>query len=74
MAKSSEAIRDDEREIETEAAFAGKGPMGGESEGQYTMEKPTKDRSQELAQKAADNAAGEGPLSGVEGEGSVEVY
>jgi len=74
MAKDSEKIRDEERDIETEAAFAGKGPMGGESGGEYTMEKTTKDRSQELAQKAADMAAGEGPLGGVEGEGSIEVY
>ena len=72
MAKDSNKVRDEERDVEEEAAYAGNGPMGGESSGNWTMEKPKKDRSLEIAQKAADLASEEGPLGGVE-EGT-EIY
>jgi hypothetical protein len=64
MAKKSgdsNAIRDEEREIETRAASAGKGPIGGEEEGSgaggYTMPGCEKDNSISMAQRAADEAS-----------------
>ena len=63
MAKSrdSNKVRDEEREIETEAAFAGKGPLAGEEEGSgaggYMMPGCERDSSISMAQAAADKAA-----------------
>ncbi len=76
MAKSeTDSLRDEEREIETEAAYAGGGkkPEGGE--GQYLMEKPKKNDDIAFAQRVVDSAADEGGASGPGAGGEVsEIY
>lgn len=53
MAKyDSNAIRDQEREVETRAAFAGKGDEGGS--GDYSMPGTTRDTALEMCQGVAD--------------------
>lgn len=47
-------IRDEEREVETRAAFAGKGDDGGE--GLYSMPGTSNDSAIEMCQSAADAA------------------
>lgn len=57
MAKSggdSNSIRDEEVEVETRAAYAGKGMD--DSAGQYKMPKVTGDTSESMCQSAADAA------------------
>lgn len=70
---STEEIRDEEREVETRAAFAGKG-MGDDSEGDGKMPGVQRDESQSMCQRAADEARSynEGG-AGHEGTGT-EVY
>lgn len=63
MAKSrdSNKVREEERQVETEAAYAGKGALGGDEEGSgaggYSMPGCEKDSSLSMAQSAADAAA-----------------
>ncbi|MHB1950120.1 MAG: hypothetical protein ACYCQK_01445 [Acidiferrobacteraceae bacterium] len=52
----SNKIRDEEREVETRAAFAGKGDSGDDA-GDDSMPRVTRDGSQAMAQRAADDAA-----------------
>jgi hypothetical protein len=86
MAKSSgfdsESVREDEREIETRAAYAGKGmddDTSGE-EGEYMMPDVTEDTSERVVQRVANaarsyNQKGESDKENEAGEGTgTEVY
>jgi hypothetical protein len=74
----TQRVRDEEREVETRAAFAGK-EMGGENatgdDGSDTlMPSTTRDESVEIAQRAADMAKEVGPLQGVSEGSDTDLY
>lgn len=77
MAKSkTDSLRDEEREIETEAAYAGGGEKSEGGDGQYLMEKPKKNDDMAQAERAVSEAAEEGGASGpgISGGESSEIY
>jgi len=76
----SESVREDEREIETKAAYSGKGALGGEDAGQYMMPNVEKDGAEAMCQRAANaardyNQRGDSSSENEPGEGTgTEVY
>lgn len=79
----SEAIREEEREIETRASQAGKGPIGDSEEedsGMHAMPSVEKDGAEAMCQRAANSAReynqrGESDKQNEPGEGTgTEVY
>lgn len=77
MAKSkTDELREEEREVETEAAYAGGGEEGEEGEEQYKFESPKKTDDIAIAERVVDSAAEEGGMSGpgIEGGAPHESY
>lgn len=57
MAKDTNKLRDEEREVETAAAYAGKGDEG--DSGDYSMPATEKDNAMSMCQSAVDAAKAE---------------
>jgi hypothetical protein len=64
--KSSESLRNQEREIETEAAYAGGGEPSPSGDGQYLIPKGEKVDDMKVAERVMDSADDEGLSSAID--------
>lgn len=76
MAKKSDRLRDEEREVETEAAYAGEGAESEDGDEQYMI--PSLEKIDDIAriESAAKEAEGPGGASGpgINGGSETELY
>jgi len=73
MASETDKIRDDEREVETKAAYAGGGPESGGGFDQFKMEDTERVDDMKVATRVVDSAGDEGGPAGP-GDGAASAY